>query len=303
VLPKALPDVNSRAGQLASPPPVLLHEMETVFEALARLRSDMGQRRVVHFYVTDSDGVLVGVAPVRRLLVSEPATLLGELMVHPVLSVKESDAFGRALGICAEHRLLALPVVDDNGRLTGVLEVSSAARALIELERRESTAGLFPSIGRLKGHSSGALVWGVAAGLVLAFLVAAFDGVLRRTPAVAFFIPAVMAVACASALPSIPLTGRRPRRFGELAASVWYGVAASAVAGMVVVFWLRMLPLAGVVAGSLAVTCAAGAGLGRAIPGLVHRRQPAGTASGPVVTAIAAVVALFFYLAVAALFL
>jgi Mg/Co/Ni transporter MgtE len=67
--------------------------METVFEALARVRSEPGGSRTIYYYVTDSQDRLVGVAPVRRLLLAEPGMLVGEMMVHPVLSANESGSF------------------------------------------------------------------------------------------------------------------------------------------------------------------------------------------------------------------
>src|SRR4051812_23733212 len=111
--------------------------METVFEALARVRAEPGRERVNYFYVTDSEDRLVGIAPVRRLLFAEPYTLVGEIMQHPVYSVHEAEPFSAAVVLLTQYRLLALPVVDNCGRLTGILDVSGVTHALVDLERRE----------------------------------------------------------------------------------------------------------------------------------------------------------------------
>ena len=111
-------------NDVASPSPLHLHEADTVFQALARLRSERNGDQPVYFYVTDSSERLIGVIPTCRLLLSEPSTLVGELITYPVISVNESARFGEALAVLAEQRLLALPVVDELGRLTGTIDIS-----------------------------------------------------------------------------------------------------------------------------------------------------------------------------------
>ena len=108
MLPNLLPDLNTPVRELAEPVAVRLREVETVFEALARLRAEGARKRVVYFYVTDADDRLVGVAPMRRLLLAEHSTLVGEIMMHPVFSVKENESFGIAFTLLTKQRLLAL---------------------------------------------------------------------------------------------------------------------------------------------------------------------------------------------------
>ena len=310
MLPNLLPDTATPVRDLASPPLVWLREIETVFQALARVRLESDRERIVYFYVTDSDDRLVGVAPVRQLLLADPAMLVGEMMVHPVFSVRESDLFGSALALLTEHRLLALPVVDEDGRLTGVIDISAATHALVDLERREAAAELFQTIGLRRGRPRNALLTSLAVGLMLAIVVTAFAGVLRRVSAVAFFIPSVVTVAGNAALQAVTLSldrvhvTRRKRRpqWSGARGSLWFGMAGSALAGALVAVWIGMLPLAIAVACSLMMACAAGTLLGYSIPRLVHRlRLDPKIASGPLVSALAAIVALTCYLAASAL--
>ena len=72
---------------MARPDPVRLLEAETVAQALSRLRGEAIGERVVYFYVTDADGRLAGVVPTRRLLLSGPEALVGDIMARPVMSV------------------------------------------------------------------------------------------------------------------------------------------------------------------------------------------------------------------------
>jgi magnesium transporter len=307
VLPNLLPDVNRKVRDLALAVPAWLREFETVFESLARVRTEPGCDQVIYFYVTDSNDRLVGVAPMRALLLAEPSTLVGEVMVHPVLSANETDAFGSALALLTQHRLLALPVVDDDGRLTGVLDVSNATHALADLEKREAAAELFQTAGLRRGRQRAALLTSLALGLALALIATIFYPVFRRAAAVAFFIPSVVTVAGNAAMQAVTISlqgvhvTRRKRR-GDLRGAVWFGAAGSALAGVAVAAWLNMFPLAIAVAISLLIACVAGAALGRAIPRLVHKwRLDLKIATGPLATALADIVALSCYLAASAL--
>src|SRR5207249_7550866 len=127
--------------------PVRLLESETVSQSLRRLRQEDVGERIVYFYVTNADGKLVGVVPTRRLLLSNPTTLVGSVMVRPVLSVCEDEPLEKALATLAERRLLALPVVDREGRLTGVVDLSSFTRSLVDLERQGAAEEVFQMVG------------------------------------------------------------------------------------------------------------------------------------------------------------
>jgi magnesium transporter len=307
VLPNLLPDVNAQVRDLAAPACVWLREFETVTESLARIRTEPCSERVVYFYVTDSEDRLVGVAPVRKLLLAPPSTLVGEVMVNPVCSVQESDLFGSALPLLVQHRLLALPVIDEEGRLTGVLDLSNATHALSDLERREASAELFQIAGLRRGRQRAALLTSMALGIALALIATIFYPVFRRAAAVAFFIPSVVTVAGNAAMQAVTISlqgvhvTRRKRR-GDLRGAVWFGAAGSAIAGIAVAAWLNLFPLAIAVTVSLLVACVTGAALGRAVPRLVHRwRLDLKVATGPLASALADIVALACYLAASAL--
>jgi len=305
VLPKVLPDFKTPVRDLADPAVIWLREVETVFEAMARVRTEPGLERVVYFYVTDSDDRLIGVAPMRRLLLAEPSTLVGELMMDPVFSVRATEPFECALTLFTRHRLLALPVVDGEGRLTAVLDVTGATHALVDWERREAAAKLFDTVGAWPGRPRSALLTSLAIGLILALVAAGFHGVLRRAIAVAFFIPTVVTAAGGAALQAVAIglesqSIRRSRGIG-LRCAAGGALPGSALAGVLVACWLRLLPLAVAVAGSVLVACAAGTALGYAVPRAVHRwRLDPRIASEPFVCALAKLVALSCYLAIAA---
>ena len=100
----ALPDLNTPVKAIARPDPVRLLANETIAEALSRLRGGSLGERIVYFYITDDGGKLLGVVPTRRLILSEPTALVGEVMVHPVHTVSEKELLGSALVCCGQHQ-------------------------------------------------------------------------------------------------------------------------------------------------------------------------------------------------------
>src|SRR5262245_38047733 len=67
--------------------PTRLKTGQTVAEALEHVRKSPTSGRVVYFYVTDDDGRLRGVVPTRRLLLSDAATPIEDIMVKPVVAI------------------------------------------------------------------------------------------------------------------------------------------------------------------------------------------------------------------------
>jgi magnesium transporter len=104
---------------------------EQVIDRLRELHPDADQ--VYYLYVTDADGVLVGTITLRGLIVASPDTAVREFMRPDPISVAvdlDAEQVGAAI---ARYNLLALPVVDADGRLQGIVTVDDALeRALGE---------------------------------------------------------------------------------------------------------------------------------------------------------------------------
>jgi len=104
---------------------------EQVIDRLRELHPDADQ--VYYLYVTDGDGVLVGTITLRGLIVAAPDTPVRDFMRGDPISVTvdlDAEQVGAAI---ARYNLLALPVVDDEGRMHGIVTVDDALeRALGE---------------------------------------------------------------------------------------------------------------------------------------------------------------------------
>ncbi len=320
-----LPDLSTPVRTLARSDFVALQQAETIGEALERLRGQIVGERVIYFYVIDEERRLLGVVPVRRLLLSDPTTLVDSVMVRPVVSVRADETFENALRLILERRFLALPVVDERGRLEGVIDVAAFTRSIIDLEREPSDA-IFQLAGihieearreRLHGILRIRFPWllaNIASGLTAAALSMGFGYLLREVVALAFFVPLVLTIAESITTQSVTISLNRLQAPGhggnllaglrEVRAGSMLGFTASLIVGGVAMAWLQAWNVAlslvlGIIAGS-----ALAAALGYLIPRLASRRRvnPV-VASGPVALAITDVVALGAYYGLAALLL
>ena len=104
---------------------------EQVIERLRELHPDADQ--VYYLYVADADGLLVGTITLRGLIVAVPETAVRDFMRPDPISVSvdlDAEQVGAAI---ARYNLLALPVVDAEGRMQGIVTVDDAfERALGE---------------------------------------------------------------------------------------------------------------------------------------------------------------------------
>jgi magnesium transporter len=325
--PRALPDLNTPVRDVARPDPVRLLKTETIAQALSRLRTSSIGERIIYFYITDEGGKLLGVVPTRRLILSDPSARVGDVMVNPVQSLSETEPLRDALETLVKRKLLALPVVDGDGRLTGVLDISTFAETL-DPERRGAAEEVFQlagihieqeknrSLGWVLGNRFPWLLMNIGSGLAAAFISKIFDHTLKTVVATAFFIPLVLTLAESIAMQSVTMTlqGFHPSKqrranqvnpaLREMRVGLLLGLISGITVGLLGSAWLRLFRLAAVVAASILIAGAIGATFGYLVPRLIHRwKLDPKIASGPAVLALTDVAALFCYFALAAVFL
>ena len=102
---------------------VRLRAEQTVGEALAAMRQQPPEGRIIYFYVVDAEGRLEGVVPTRRLLLSPLEKPVADIMIRQVITLPLDATVLDACEFFVLHRLLAFPVVDDQHRLVGVIDV------------------------------------------------------------------------------------------------------------------------------------------------------------------------------------
>jgi magnesium transporter len=297
---------------------------QTVAEALEWVRQNPPPERIVYFYVVDADGVLQGVVPTRRLLLSPPDTPLTEVMARQVVALPEEATVLDACEFFIQHRFLALPVLDAKRRLLGVVDADLYTNEVGQLGDAASRDDLFQLIGvRLAGGQRGSSLsafrgrfpWlgcNIAAGLLAAFLTWLFEADLHRVVALAFFIPVVLNLAESVGSQSVSLAlqalhGQRPtwksmmvelRR--EMTTGFLLGLGASGVIALVALVWLGQARLALCLVGGITGGVAGAAALGAALPVLLRlfHLEPR-VAAGPIALAGADVMTILLYLGLA----
>ena len=104
---------------------------QQVIDRLRELQPDANH--VYYLYVIDADGMLVGTITLRGLIIADPDTKVREFIRPEPISVTVDTDADEAARAIARYNLLALPVVDEDGRMQGVVTVDDAMeRALGE---------------------------------------------------------------------------------------------------------------------------------------------------------------------------
>ena len=136
------------AGSIMTTEYVDLKENMTVADALKRIRRTGPDKETINVcYVIDDGRHLQGLLTIRTILLAEESDVLGDIMERNLIAVQtldDQEAVARALG---KYDFLALPVVDQENRLVGIVTVDDAIDVLQEevTEDIEKMAAILPS--------------------------------------------------------------------------------------------------------------------------------------------------------------
>lgn len=120
------------AGGIMTTDFVALPGTMTAEGAIQKLRElAPGPEMAYYLYVVDGQEKLLGVLPLRNLIIARPETPLHEIMNAEVVAVKAGTAFKEVADLFAKYNLLALPVVDSGGKLEGVVTVDDVVEEIV----------------------------------------------------------------------------------------------------------------------------------------------------------------------------
>lgn len=309
------------AGGIMSRGFVTLPDSVTVQQAIDYLRLlQPGADQAYYLYVVDDEERLQGVVSLRDLIVSRATTVLGEIThrdVHAVTAGTDQEEVARAL---QRYNLLAIPVVDEEGRLIGV----TTADDLIDVLEEEATEDMYRMVGLdedervfspVRQSVRRRLPW-MMVNLVTAFLAAAvvglFDSTLAKATVLAAFMPVVAGqggnagtqtatIAVRSlALGDLQVSDVLRACKKEILVAVANGLAVGTVAGLGSYVWEQNLALSTVLASALFLNiCAATMG-GVLIPlGLKSVKVDPALAANIFVTTVTDVLGFLFFLGLA----
>ncbi len=312
------------AGRIMNPNVFALSEDLTVAEAVSALQSAINVEMVFYLYVVDVRRHLVGVTSLRRLLLVAPETPLKRIMTPDVFSVRVDTDQEEAARLVASYNLLAIPVVDEENKLAGVITVDD----VIDVLKDEATEDLY----RLAGVSGDERVetpawealkkrlpWlGVNLGtaFLAASVVAAFEDTISRATALAVFMPIVAGMGGNAGTQTLTvivrglalgeLSGANARKalFKEVAIGLGNGVALGIVAALVA--WVtKGNPVLGLLLG-MAMVCnmLVASTAGTLVPlGLKAMKVDPALASSVFITTFTDVVGFASFLGLATIFL
>ena len=295
----------------------------TVGEALAQLRLQAPNRETIYYvYITDARRQLQGVISLRHLIMSNPRQRLAEVMTSDVIAVPHDMGVETMVRQLAKYDFIALPVVDQERRLLGIVTFDDA----MDILRAENTedfqriSAVVPFEEQYLQWPLGRLFWNRFWWLAILLFTSILStsvmehnaAVLHQMVALSFFIPMVIGASGNAGTQSATMVVRalalgeiRPRDFPRVfSRELLMGMALGAALGIMA--WLRVfiqdqnLILAAIVASALLATLLLANLVGSLLPLLLKKMHldPALTA-GPFIATIidAAGIAIYFQVA------
>jgi magnesium transporter len=300
-----------------------LNEDTTVGEAITELQANRDVEMVFYLYVVDERHHLVGVVSLRRLLLVSPETPLKRIMTADLISARvDMDQEDVARQVAA-YNLLAIPVVDEENKLVGIITVDD----VIDVIKDEATEDIYrlagvagdervftPAIESLRKR----LPW-LGVNLVTAFLAAAvvaiFEGTIAKLAALAVFMPIVAGMGGNAATQTLTVIVRgialgeltwgnaRKALLKEATVGIGNGIALGVVAALVAWAMRENVALGLVLGAAMIINMFVAATAGTLIPlGLRAANVDPALASSVFITTLTDVFGFLAYLGLATMF-
>ena len=314
------------AGALMAKEFLLIPLDANIKEATAYLQSIPQERKgkVPYIYVLDKEGKPHGVIQVRDLIFYSPQTPVKEVMKSPATTVSAKTPQSEIIKLFEKQRLLALPVLDEAGKLTGVIRIDNALDAAQKQAANQIAKMVGTDAEEIKTKSvlrilKLRLPWlfvSIVSGLTCAFITEFFQHSIATVATLFLFIPVILGLSESTAVQGATIVVRNltlgnltTKDIGgifirEIAVGVFIGMICSVIVGIVAYIWQGNYLVGMALAASMAVTISISALIGLILP-LVFRTlkiDPA-TASGPLVLAICDLQTLFVYFSLSAMIL
>jgi len=299
-----------------------------VEDAISRLREIAPEAETIYYvYVVDDAGHLIGVLSLRDLIASSDGTLLKSIMRRNIISVNAELDQEEVARMVSKYDLLAVPVVDDQERLLGIITVDD----IIDVMEQEATEDIYrlagasevvgmelteAPVGKVVRLRLPWLIISMVGGILSGSVIGAFESTLEAIVMLAVFIPVIMDMGGNVGTQSSTIFVRGlatgeinssevwPYFFREIRIGLVMGVICGVMISITAYFW-QGNPYLGLVVGiSMLATISVAALIGTLVPLLCNmiNIDPAITA-GPFVTTIKDVTGLLIYFMVASNFL
>lgn len=188
------------AGRAMTPEYISLKENWTVERALTQIRAMANASETVYYlYVTNAARQLTGILSLRMLVIGLPDQTIGELMTREVISVQTDTDQEEVARLIQRYDFLAVPVVDTEERLVGIITVDD----VIDILEEEATKDIYALGGVQSGGDNyfqtnllavarKRVVWLsvlLVTNTVTAAIISSQEAVLQQVVVLAAFIP------------------------------------------------------------------------------------------------------------------
>ncbi len=191
------------AGGIMTKEFVAVRKDITIYQAIEDLREMASEAETIYYvYVVDKAERLVGVLSLRELIVSKPNIMIKDIMHERVISVNLNTDQEDVARLVSKYDLLAIPVVNDNDRIMGIITVDD----IIDVIEEEATEDIYKFAGtsetedidedkvsiRILASVKSRLPWliiTVFGGLLSAQIIGGFQAVLNKNTTLALFMP------------------------------------------------------------------------------------------------------------------
>jgi len=315
------------AGAMMTTDVFTLYQDTSCQDALKSLQDQTEAEMVFYLYITDDDDRLVGVASLRALATTRSDTLLKDIMVKRVHSVRPETDQEDVAQIVAQYNYLAVPVLDADDHLIGIVTVDD----VVDVIREEATEDFLQMAGAGKDreillkssweNARARLPWLFASwigGIVAATIIGAFEHMLQSIIALAAFIPVIIGmggnigtqsstiIVRGMATGRIEIGSEMKVLFKEIRVGLILGGLYGLMLGLFAKFrFIDVDPMLGVVVGlSIGCSMLMAVAVGTFIPMFLRKVDidPA-IATGPFVTTSIDILGVLFYFVIAGYFL
>jgi magnesium transporter len=298
----------------------------TVRDAIEQIRSRAHEVEDLHnVFIVDDAKRLVGVLPLRKLILASPDSLISPIMDSATINVTPEVDQEEVAEIFRKYDIVSLPVVDHAGKLLGRIMVDD----VVDVIEQEDSEDIMKMAGipeedlvygsRIFAISRARLPWLVTnlfGGLLTGYLMWLFRIALHEVLALVTFIPVITAMGGNIGIQSssimirgfavgrVDFNNLRRFLFNEIRIGLIMGITCGSLAGCAAVLWHKDPLLGPIVALAMVTAITVAAAMGTLIPAFFKKaRIDPAIASGPFVTTANDIVGIVIYLGIATLFL
>lgn len=310
------------AGSLMTTELLALSPRQSASEALEILKQRAAEVVTIYYaFVVDEAGRLTGVVSLKELLMAKKDTLVENIVSSRVISVDLETSGTEVAKLMKEYNFLALPVVDSDHRLVGVITIDDVVDVIdAQAGDRYQRFGAAHDVELTDGPFISAykrLPWLVLLlflGMITATLIGYFESTIAEVAILGAFIPVVAGTTGNSGTQSLAIMvrGIATNKLAELSVARYFlkesvtAITTSVICGLaltaIIFIWKDDIYIGLVAGGALTLSIFVGTLAGSAIPlGLKKLKIDPAVASGPLITTICDIISMGIYFSIATL--